>query len=167
LTLDMARPDLDQPLAASLLDRLLDANPDLAVDPPKARGQYLREMRDAVRRDIENLLNTRQRCRGWPDGLGELQRSLVNYGIPDFTGMDLSADERRESFRATIETVLRDYEPRFASVAVTMLAGSDQLDRTLRFRIEALIYADPMPEPIIFDSYVDPATRSFAVVGAG
>jgi type VI secretion system protein ImpF len=162
----MARLDLDQPIVASVLDRLLDASPDLTVDPPKARGQYLREMRDSVRRDIENLLNTRQRCRGWPDGLGDLEQSLVNYGIPDFTGTDLSADERREEFRATIETVLRNYEPRFASVSVMMLTG-DRLDRTLRFRIEALIRADPMPEPIVFDSYVDPATRSFAVVGAG
>jgi type VI secretion system protein ImpF len=123
-------------------------------------------MRDTVRRDIENLLNTRQRCRGWPDGLDDLEQSLANYGIPDFTGTDLSADERREEFRATLETVLRRYEPRFASVSVTMLTG-DKLDRTLRFRIEALIRADPMPEPIVFDSYVDPATRSVAVVGAG
>jgi type VI secretion system protein ImpF len=162
----MARPDLDRPIVASVLDRLLDSNPDLAADPPKGRGQYLREMRDSVRRDIENLLNTRQRCRGWPDGLHELDQSLVNYGIPDFTGTDLSADQHREEFRATVETVLRSYEPRFASVSVTMLPG-DRLDRTLRFRIEALLHADPVPEPIVFDSYVDPASRSFAIVGAG
>jgi len=162
----MTRPELDQPLVPSILDRLLDTSPDLPFDPPKARGQHLRELRDAIRRDIENLLNTRQRCRGWPEGLSELEQSLVNYGIPDFTGTDLSADEHRETFCTAIEAVLRNYEPRFLSVTVTMRDDADQLDRTLRFRIEALIHAHPAPEPILFDSYVDSATRSVAVVGA-
>lgn len=161
----MARPDLDQPLSLGLLDRLLDDNPALQRDPPKGRGQHLKELRDSVRRDLENLLNTRHRCRGWPEGLGELGLSLVNYGIPDFSGTDLSDDRQRAVFRSSVEKVIRSCEPRFVSVGVTMLDNPDQLDRTLRFRIEALIYADPAPEPIVFDSYLDPASRAFAVVG--
>jgi type VI secretion system protein ImpF len=161
----MARPDLDQPLVASVLDRLLDSNPDLERDPPKARGQHLRDLRDSVRRDLENLLNTRQRCRGWPGGLVELGRSLVNYGIPDFTGAELAATERQNEFRAAVEEVIRNFEPRFVSVAVKMVNSGDKLDRTLRFRIEALMYADPAPEPIVFDSFLDPGSRSFAVLG--
>jgi type VI secretion system protein ImpF len=161
----MARPDLDQPLVLSLLDRLIDENPDLSRDPPKSRGQHLRELRDSVRRDLENLLNTRQRCLGWPEGCDELALSSVNYGIPDFTGADLASAERREAFRATIEDVIRQFEPRFVSVHVTMLDNSEPTDRTLRFRIEALIYADPAPEPLVFDSYLDPASRGVAVLG--
>jgi len=56
----MARVDLDQPLLPSVLDRLLDANPDLSRDPPKSRGQHLAELRQAVRRDLEALLNARR-----------------------------------------------------------------------------------------------------------
>ncbi len=45
-----------------------------------------------------------------------------------------------------------------------MIAEEDQrLDRTLRFRIDALMYADPAPEPIVFDSVLDPASRQVAV----
>lgn len=66
-----------------------------------------------MRRDLENLLNTRQRCRGWPEGCDELSLSTVNYGIPDLTGADLASAERREEFRATIEDVIRRFEPRF------------------------------------------------------
>ena len=38
-------------------------------------------------------------------------------------------------------------------------------DRTLRFRIDALLRADPSPEPVIFDSTLEPATHQFAVAG--
>ncbi|MBX6369880.1 MAG: type VI secretion system baseplate subunit TssE [Rhodospirillales bacterium] len=161
----MARPDLDQPLVLSLLDRLIDEHPEASRDPPKSRGQHLRELRDSVRRDLENLLNTRQRCRGWPEGCDELSLSTVNYGIPDLTGADLASAERREEFRATIEEVIRRFEPRFVRVHVSMLDNTEPTDRTLRFRIEALIYADPAPEPLVFDSYLDPASRGVAVLG--
>jgi type VI secretion system protein ImpF len=160
----MARPDLDQPLVLSLLDRLIDDNPDQSRDPPKSRGQHLRELRDSVRRDLENLLNARQRCRSWPEGCDELELSAVNYGIPDFTGADLASAERRDEFRGTIEDVIRRYEPRFVSVNVILLDNSEPTDRTLRFRIEALIYADPAPEPLVFDSYLEPASRGVAVL---
>jgi type VI secretion system protein ImpF len=160
----MARPDLDQPLVLSLFDRLIDENPDASHDSSKSRGQHLRELRDSVRRDLENLLNTRHRCLSWPEGSDELELSAVNYGIPDFTGADLASADRRDEFRATIEDVIRRYEPRFVSVHVTLLDNSEPTDRTLRFRIEALIYADPAPEPLVFDSYLDPANRGVAVL---
>ncbi len=159
----MARVELDQPLRPSLLDRLIDEHPELRQDPPKHHGQYLAELRRAVRRDLEALLNTRQRCISAPANLTELQTSFVNYGIPDFSGLNLTTEAQRETFRATIEGIIRRYEPRFQKVRVVLLENVDALDRTLRFRIEALIYADPAPEPLVFDSYLEPVTHSFAV----
>jgi len=35
----------------------------------------------------------------------------------------------------------------------------------LRFRIDALLRADPAPEPVIFDSTLEPVTTQFAVTG--
>jgi type VI secretion system protein ImpF len=163
----MPRVDLDQPLQASVLDRLVDANPELEREPTKSRGQHLAELRQSVRRDLEWLLNTRRRCLGWPGDLGELEESLVNYGIPDFTAASMSSEDQRDQFRAAVETVIRRFEPRFQRVEVILLDNSDQLDRTLRFRIEALIYADPAPEAMIFDSVLEPSTRAFQVVSKG
>jgi type VI secretion system protein ImpF len=37
----------------------------------------------------------------------------------------------------------------------------------MRFRIEALMYADPAPEAIVFDSFVDPAGREIKIADAG
>jgi type VI secretion system protein ImpF len=160
----MARVDLDQPLQASVLDRLVDANPELEREPTKSRGQHLKELREQVKRDLEWLLNTRRRCLSWPAGLAELEESLVNYGIPDFTAAGMASLDQHEAFRAAVEGVIRRYEPRFQRVSVALVKNADQqLQRTIRFRIEALIYADPAPEQMVFDSVMEPSTRSVQV----
>src|SRR5215470_5181070 len=115
----MARIDLDQPLLPSILDRLLDANPEASRDPPKSRGQTLAELRRAVRRDLEALLNTRQRCISWPSDLPELDHSLISYGILDFASLNLATTTQREAFCRDVESVIRRNEPRFVSVSVS------------------------------------------------
>jgi type VI secretion system protein ImpF len=163
----MARIDLDQPLLPSILDRLLDAHPEASRDPPKSRGQTLAEMRRAVRRDLEALLNTRQRCISWPSDLQELDRSLISYGVRDFATLSLGTGDARQAFCRGVEEVIRRNEPRFVSVSVALLENSDAVDRTMRFRIEALMYADPAPEAIVFDSFVDPAAREIKLAESG
>ena len=46
-----------------------------------------------------------------------------------------------------------------------LLKNPDPLDRALRFRIDALLHADPAPEPVVFDSELKPLTASFEVKG--
>jgi type VI secretion system protein ImpF len=48
-------------------------------------------------------------------------------------------------------------------VNVTLVEDPERIDRTLRFRIEALVHAEPAPEPLIFDSAVDPSTQGVTV----
>jgi type VI secretion system protein ImpF len=159
----MAKIRDDQPLVPSVLDRLLDDEPDNSQETPKARHQVLRELKQSVRRDLENLLNTRWRCNSWPPDLDEVELSLVNYGIPDFTGVNMAAPSERERLRQTIERIVRRFEPRFKSVKVRLVDNVDPVDRTLRFRIDALLHAEPAPEPVVFDSQLEPATSDFEV----
>ena len=139
----MSRVFSHQPLVPSILDRLMDENPGATREPVKSRTQVLRELKQSVRRDLENLLNTRCRCKTWPSNLTELRISLANYGIPDITGTNLSTDRQREEFRRTMEEVIRNFEPRFQSVRVEILDNSEPMDRMLRFRIDALLHAAP------------------------
>jgi type VI secretion system protein ImpF len=161
----MAKIREDQPLVPSVLDRLLDDEPGKRAEAPKSRNQILRELKQSVRRDLENLLNTRWRCVSWPPNLEELERSLVNYGIPDFTGANMAAPSERERLRRVIEQIVRRFEPRFKTVKVAVLGNADDQDRTLRFRIDALLYAEPAPEPVVFDSQLEPTTNDFTVTG--
>jgi type VI secretion system protein ImpF len=148
-----------------VLDRLLDESPEVTRETPKSRNQVLRELKQSVRRDLENLLNTRWSPSVWPENYTELERSLVNYGIPDITSQHLASGEGRELLRRIIETAIRRYEPRFKRVHVEMLDNAEPLDRTLRFRIDALMHAEPAPEPVVFDSALEPSTGNVEVRG--
>jgi type VI secretion system protein ImpF len=154
----------DQLLLPSVLDRLIDQEPQVHREPPQGRSQLLRDLKFAVRRDLENLLNTRVRCIPFPPELAELKQSLVNYGIPDLTGAFLGSTREREEFRRTIQAVILLYEPRLKKLSVT-LRDQEAIDRTIRFHIEATLQAEPTPEPVAFDSMLRLTTGTFEVKG--
>jgi type VI secretion system protein ImpF len=146
---------------------LLDEDPGNQKELPRHRGQMLRELKESVCRDLENLLNTRARCLVVPPSLKELKQSLVNYGLADFTGTPAGSARDREALAKAIQSVIRLHEPRFKRVEVKLLVNSEPNDRTLRFKIDALLHAEPAPEPVVFDSMLKPATGDFEVKGKG
>lgn len=154
----------DQPVAitASLLDRLIQPTAGAAVRQA-GWGTALSQLKQSLRRDLEALLNTRRRPGRLGGELAELSRSVIRYGIPDFTALNLAAPERQAAFGRALETVIRDFEPRLAQVSVTPLPGDRTAHRTLRFRVEAVIRVEPTPEPIVFESVLDPISRTFQV----
>src|SRR5947209_4072641 len=100
-------PRSESPLLPSVLDRLLDDDPGATRDAPRGRDLALREIKEAVRRDLENLLNTRRRLFDWPHEWKELNRSVVGYGIPDMTGSALGLAAAREELCRLLQAVLR------------------------------------------------------------
>lgn len=150
-------------LRPSILDRLIDRDPDTLREPPPARHQYLAQLRQSVRRDLENLLNSRFCMIEPPEELPEVSHSLLNYGLPDLATVNISDTEKKQRFVQQLERILREYEPRFKSVRVTHLDNRDQGDRTLRFRIDAVLWADPAPQSVVFDSVLEPVSRSVNV----
>jgi type VI secretion system protein ImpF len=154
----MARSSNERLLLPSVLDRLLDYEPEMSREAVPTANQLLRDLKQSVRRDLENLLNTRARLLSWPAHLRELQQSLINYGLPDFTGVNLGSSKDRDDFCRVIQAVINQLEPRLIKVSVVPLTTSEPLDRTFRFRIDAMLRTEPAPEPIVFDSNVEPAT---------
>lgn len=146
-----------------LIDRLMDDAPDQERDPPMSATEALTVLRSSVRRDLEALLNGRRRWLSWPPELRELASSPIGFGIPDFTPGSLNEDLKRETLRAEVEATIRRFEPRFATVRVSLVESADKLDPTLRLRIDALLHADPAPEPVAFDTIVDSTTAEVFV----
>jgi len=159
----LARVDKKKKLRPSILDRLFDNDPNNNVEIDPDQHQKLKDLRNSVRRDLENLLNTRFRMIEPDSDYSEIQTSLLNYGLPDLATVNISDKEKRKDFIQHMETVLIEYEPRFKSVKVRYMENSDSLDRTLRFRIDATLYADPSPEMVVFDSILEPVTRTVNV----
>ncbi|PUA26836.1 MAG: type VI secretion protein [Cellvibrio sp. 79] len=147
----------------SILDRLIDDDPTSSQDQDKSRVQYLRDLRNSVKRDLENLMNTRFRMQTPSEQLTQLEKSLLNYGLPDLATVNIADIEKKRHFIKSLEATLITYEPRFKTVKVVHIDNKDMGDRTLRFRIDATLYADPAPEVIIFDSILDPVFRTVKV----
>ncbi len=156
--------DPKKQIRPSILDRLIDHEPDRAAEPEKDRFQFNRELRESVRRDLEKLLNTRYRIFSPPKEYKELDKSLVNYGLPDLATINLIDDDVKNDFCRTIEETIRKFEPRFKSISVSTLTNIDHTDRTVRFRIDAVLHADPAPEIIVFDSVLEPVSRAVDVI---
>ena len=163
----MAYIDKTKKLRPSILDRLLDDSPHTQLESEPDRHQNLKALRQSVRRDLEQLLNTRYRITAPPQGQHQLEHSLLNYGLPDLATINIIDIEQKKEFIRHMEKTIRTYEPRFKSVKVTHHENKDKSDRTLRFRIDAILYADPSPEVVIFDSVLESVTRSVSVTEVG
>ncbi len=133
----------------------------LSADEP--RGPSVTILREALRRDLEALLNARRHMVSWPTEYDELECSLVNYGLDDFTNETRGSDGFREEFIEAVEKLLRRFEPRLGRFEVSVLSEPDSLDRTLRFRITGVVTLDDERQELHFDSHADPV-RGFFVV---
>lgn len=155
----MSRVDPNMGLMPSLLDRLID--PDSGGTAWR-RGYGMERMVDAVRRDLEDLLNTRQSSVGLPENYPEVQNSLIAFGLPDLTSLNAITSQQREAIGRVIESVVERFEPRLKDIRATMIDGSDTKARSVKFRIDARLRVDPAPE-VAFDTILELTTGHAAV----
>lgn len=158
----MARTD-PIALTPSILDRLIDNEPDRSVEPEWARAQGVFELRDTVKRDLESLLNSRQTRPDLADNLDELATSMLTYGLPDFTSTGGGGIEEHDLLRRAVERTIERFEPRLRHVDVTVVPPKSSHERSLHLTINAMLWLDPEPIPISFDTVVQTATGTCEV----
>lgn len=143
---------------APVLDRLVQKE-----GTPRNHLQ-LRQLRESVRRDLERLMNTRYRCVSPPDDLPQVKKGIPNYGLPDLSTINLNSAGALNSFCRQVAATIRHFEPRIKSIKVESVQGVDPEDPTIRFRMEAVLHANPAHELLIFDSALDPVTQSIDIL---
>ena len=158
----MARTENQTQITPSVLDRLIDLDPRESREAPRSRTSNVTDLRQAVRRDLEWLLNTRTIMNPADSQLEEAKRSVAFYGLPDFTGIGASSNVEQRRLLESLETAIKTFEPRFLDVKI-ILEPMNELERQLRFRIEARLDVDPAPVPIAFDSVVQSGVGGFTV----
>jgi type VI secretion system protein ImpF len=146
-----------------LLDRLVDAEPSEKTERTLSAAAAMDTLRTSICTDLEELLNTRRRWRSWDPNLAELERSLVGFGLPDFASGAFNDPRRREELRQVIEACILRFEPRIASLKATLIDANDKSSGMLRLRIDALLRAEPAPEPIAFDTIVDLVSKNVTI----
>ncbi|MGL4465286.1 MAG: type VI secretion system baseplate subunit TssE [Planctomycetia bacterium] len=147
-------------LLPSIIDRLIDSDSSGTTAAP---GYTVEHVLDTVRRDLEELLNTRRTMDEAEESLPEVRRSLLAYGLPDLTTMPIATDRDRADLGRALKDILERFEPRLRDVRVTVKTiGTENFDRTLRFRIDARFRADPAPE-VSFDTNLELSTGRYIV----
>lgn len=160
----MAAINEQKKLLAPLLDRLSNRGEHNATH---STHQVLKQLRESVRQDLEHLFNTRYRRLSPQRNQPHLQASLVNYGLPDISTINLSASSSRKAFCRQVESAILTFEPRIQSVTVSSEQSVARDDPTIRFRIEARLHANPASETIIFDSALNPVNHNIQVAEIG
>lgn len=150
-------------LMPSVLDRLIDNEPDRSLEPEWARAQGVMELRDTVKRDLESLLNSRQTRAELMDDSDEVSTSMLTYGLPDFTSTGGGGVDEHEMLRRAVERTIERFEPRLRHVDVAIVPPKSSFERSLHLTISAMLWIDPEPIPVSFDTIVQTATGTCEV----
>jgi type VI secretion system protein ImpF len=148
----------------SLWDRL--TNPQLirGEDAGVSPAGEIERLREEVRRDLEWLLNSRSTPVEIPDGLGALQQSLIRYGLPDFTSLNLSDPKEGERFQDVLAEAIRAFEPRLDRVEVRFdPQHQDRSRATLHYQVRAILRLEPAPQPVVFETVLELGSKTFLV----
>jgi type VI secretion system protein ImpF len=156
--------DSNAPLRLPLLDRLLDDEPKIKTEAPMSRSTSLARLKTAVRRDLENLLNTRRTPDFIPEGSVEILRSVYYYGLPDITSMPANFLYEQTKLLQSIETAVKTFEGRLDGVKVSLVPVVGQ-SRVLRFVIDGMLRIDPLPEHVVYDASIELTSLEVSISG--
>lgn len=155
------RGEPDVRVRLSILDRLIDEDPESTSEAPLSRHQSIRMLKNALVRDLGALLNTKRRETEVSEEFPELRQSLLTFGLPDFTSFSLRSPFEQNRLRREVESTIRRFEPRLTGVAVELEPRGP--DVALHFRVNAQLKMEPEPEPVRFDTVLEADTCHFHV----
>lgn len=150
--------EADQGYMPSVIDRLIDPE---SAGTGSRRGYRFEQMRDTIKRDLENLLNTRPVATDLPDA-SEMNQSIMAYGLPDLTSFMAVTKAQWEEIGRLIEKTIRRFEPRLRDVHVTLQVTPDGVQGRTQFRISGRLGVDEAPE-VAFDTQLELTTGRYSL----
>ena len=158
-------------LQPSLLDRLIDDEPDKHSEPPERRVLTLSRLRECTLRDLNWLFNATQMATAKAlEDHPHVAASVVNYGLPAFSGNTASGLDLRTMENALRQAIL-DFEPRLLAHSVRVKARLTEREENthnrLSFDIECKLWAQPAPIALLLHSDVDLESGQTTVNEAG
>jgi type VI secretion system protein ImpF len=144
-------------LQPSLLDRLTDMRPDVRTSAAGSRVLTMEELRDSVRRDLAALFNATalevvEDLQDFPN----VQRSTLNFGMPDMSGRTASSVDLKELERA-LNRAIHEFEPRLIedTVKITSELYDAKSHNTMQATIEAELWSQPLPQKLLLRTELD------------
>lgn len=147
----------------SLLEKLFDGEARSGSLHDMFKSFTLEQYKESVAKDLEGLLNSRaafgeDSLKLYPN----CQKSLLTYGMSDFSSMSLANAYDRVAVCRALEQSIARHEPRLHNVRVTLEANSRNIGG-LHFSINALLDVQPAREPVSFDAMLNASTLQYSV----
>jgi type VI secretion system protein ImpF len=159
----MADPRYDRTVQQSLLDRLIDTEPENRREVSLSRVESLRRFRLAVKRDLESLLNTTRSEIDIPDSCPLAKKSVITYGLQDISNISLNSFTDEQKLLRSLEESILAFEPRLSRARVTATESLSASKHAVKFHVEAILMVDPAPERIAFDTVLEIAKGAYTV----
>lgn len=144
-------------LQPSLLDRLTDVRPDVRTSSGSVRVLTMDELRDGVRRDLAALFNATalevvEDLTDYP----HVQRSTLNFGMPDLSGKTASGLDVPELERS-LQRAIHEFEPRLLEDTVKISSETyDAKSHNMMVAIiEAELWSQPLPQKLMLRTELD------------
>ena len=154
----MSRAHNKEFVQPSLLDRLTDDEPEKKTEPKEKRGLTQAKLRQSVLRDLNWLFNSGNLASVQNlDDYPEVARSILNYGLPNFTGHTISGVDLPEIERL-LKQAICDFEPRILRRTLKIRLNVDEQQMShnaMTFDIEGELWADPVPLHIYLKTELD------------
>lgn len=145
-------------LQPSLLDRLTDQHPERQQESRDERVLSPRQLKASVIRDLQWLFNCCDLASVQSlDDYPEVRASVVNYGLPDLAGRNLSGIDLLTLERELRQAILR-YEPRIlrTGLQIRVLVDESQMNtNAIRFDIEGELWGNPVPQRLYLRTSLD------------
>ena len=154
-------------LQPSLLDRLVDENPEQLNESRNKRIMNVSKLRDCVIRDIGHLLNTHYMEGNTElEDYDEVRSSVLNYGISGLTGFSMHNIDVHSAERGIRQAII-NFEPRILkhTLKVSMTRDTEKSsNHAIVFKIEGQIWAIPIPLMLMLKTEIDLETGSVNVI---
>ncbi len=154
----MAELTTSERLQPSLIDRLTDDAPGDRAESRDKRVMSMRQLRMAVLRDLEWLLNAN--CRPMDDAIHEFPlaaKSVLNFGLPDVTGLTASGISHTQ-MESMVRAAILHFEPRITGASLGVRAvqsGLGEAGNAVGFEIAGELCPLPMPEALFVRTELD------------
>lgn len=152
---------MTQRYAPGLFDRLIDDQP--AGRAGVAATWMVEQLKEAIARDLESLLNTRA---AMPEhlfaGYPEASKSVLTYGLIDFAGMCMTSDTDQKKICSAVQRAIERHEPRLHQVSVDLRPARGAINR-VEFVISAQLKGSAQGDALSFDAVFRPSLQQYSI----
>ena len=149
-----------------LLKRLEDDEPRKEKESLNKRILSFDKFKESVLGDLEWLLNAG--CLETTRDLSDypyVKKSVLNYGLPDFSGTTASSVDDTTLERMLRKTIL-NFEPRILADSLKVRVTNRDEHNNIIFEIEGDLWSQPMPEHLYLKTILDLELGNIEVEGA-